>query len=255
MCPACRANIGPNLRAIAHLKQHGLKYEGIASWDYPIHSIEGNPEYSDIPICLTPTHISSLIEKCLYSGTGWEHAHNGLMCLWELGIHRMLNANVANLDQMIIPEMYARELGQVLITNLLDRVPIVRGRLMPIPSRNEVTHRVTHYPGAVRRPTIGRVCEQMYRGGTEKYIRKPITQTFCNPHMKFKRSNIPNEALAYMREHKVPKNLESLLWHMELLYGTTDQDFTTRRQAVMSLVRRSSGTRTSRQGNSPGGFC
>jgi len=30
---------------------------------------------------------------------------------------------------------------------------------------------------------------------------------------------LPNEALAYMREHKVPKNLESLMWHMELLYG------------------------------------
>ena len=30
----------------------------------------------------------------------------------------------------------------------------------------------------------------MYRGGTEKYIRKPIAQTFCNSHMKFKRSSI-----------------------------------------------------------------
>ena len=49
---------------------------------------------------------------------------------------------------------------------------------------------------------------------------------------------LPNEALAYMREHQVPKNLESLLWHMELLYGTSDQDFSTRRQAVMSQVRR-----------------
>ena len=49
---------------------------------------------------------------------------------------------------------------------------------------------------------------------------------------------LPNEARAYMWEHQVPKNLESLLWHMELLYGTADQDFSTRRQAVMSLVRK-----------------
>ena len=49
---------------------------------------------------------------------------------------------------------------------------------------------------------------------------------------------MPNEALAYMWEHQVPKNLESLMWHMELLYGTSYQDFTTRHQAIMSLVRR-----------------
>ena len=50
-------------------------------------------------------------------------------------------------------------------------------------------------------------------------------------------SALPNEALAYMREHNIPKNLESLMWHIELLYGAADQDFTTRRQAVMALVR------------------
>ena len=55
---------------------------------------------------------------------------------------------------------------------------------------------------------------------------------------------LPNEALAYMRENKVPKNLESLLWHMELLYGTAEQDFAMRRQAVMSLVRKKTSPRS-----------
>ena len=101
-----------------HLRGHGANFDAVPPWEYPIHSVERNAEYTDLAVCMNPSHISAIMEKCLVTAVGWPVVHNGLMLLWEMGIHRQINANVANMDDFIVPEKFARELGMVLATNL-----------------------------------------------------------------------------------------------------------------------------------------
>ena len=59
------------------------------------------------------------------------------MLLWEMGIHRLLNANVSNIDDLVVPERYARELGMVLAANMLKGIRVVGRERLQIPIHND----------------------------------------------------------------------------------------------------------------------
>ena len=60
--------------------------------------------------------------------------------------------------------------------------------------------------------------EEMWEDFRYRHIDGPLSENVdTGKLMNALFAALPNEALAYMREQKVPKNLESLLWHMELL--------------------------------------
>ena len=124
------------------------------------------------------------------TATRWNGVHNGLMCLWEIGIHRLINANAANINEWIVPEKYGRELGIVLATNLLRGIPVVDGRRFKVPFNNKVIRCTAIVNPASERVTIGGLCESIFRAELMQFSRSPLSRTFCNHHRKCKRCQV-----------------------------------------------------------------
>ena len=192
-CPVCGQNLGPELRgdrAMKHLRGHDANFDAVPPWEYPIHSIERNAEYTDLAVCLNPTHVSAIMEKCLVTAVGWPTVHNGLMLLWEMGIHRQINANVANMDDLLVPEKYAKDLGRVLASNLMKGVPVIHGRHFQVPSNNCVIRRTVTEAPAEGRTTLGELFEDLFKANLTAFVRSPLRQTFANRHRKFTKSEV-----------------------------------------------------------------
>ena len=111
-CPVCGLNMGPEFRsdrAVKHLRGHGLTLYALPPWAYGVAEVEVNPNYRGQAYVLPIAAVANAIE-CNVQGRSYVALHIALQFLWELGLHRQLNLNVMNIDEIIVPLAFEEEL-------------------------------------------------------------------------------------------------------------------------------------------------